>query len=160
MSSQLKLKEGVLVSFKETRYLVRTWDKSLRQLTLLDGSRKSTLAFEEEVSIYADPSKEWFLVTVPLTVSPIREIRVLHRRRVTTLEILKDWVPSDMFRKGGPIYLNPSLPLTPGDVLTIALENGTFKKVPVPTTLKTFQEKMDSAKPPEAQEEVNPRDLF
>lgn len=143
----MDIEVGDLVNFDLQVMRVVGKDPSMRTFTLRNPGGARQVVHQETVTLYASPSKEWILLVVPPASSLLVGLRLLQGRNILNLELYKDWIPSDPFKKGAPLFLNPKLKPLPGDILTLVYENGRMGKYTLPTTMQTLKEKKEDLLP-------------
>jgi len=67
-----------------------------------------------------------------------------------------EWVPSDILRSGGSIFVNPALRLRTGEVLSAVYADGSLGRVNVKTTFGTVQHRVAR----QQQQEIEPRSIY
>lgn len=144
---------GDLVSYQGQRWLVMSFDRVSRLMTLVNfegGSaeipREYDRTHKTELQVIANPSRQWGLLTAKIkgtSAGPF--VRVVDPAPIgkpeKVLEPWQDWVPSDFARSGGSFFVNPEVGLLPGTVLIATHRNGTSIRVPVPKTFGTVTER-------------------
>lgn len=115
------MKVGNLVRYEDQAWRVYRADAQVRTVTLLHWSGQ-TLEVEDDnpgLKVIADVSV-WPFVAAPRKAEKAGRLTRLIRTtegRTVDLEPNVDWVPSDPFRSGGSIFLNPKLRLRIGEIL-------------------------------------------
>lgn len=134
---------GTLVKFGGHRWRVYRVDKHVKTVTLIrwGGDLEEIADDDPEASIIADPS-EWPVVTARVrpNAGPLVKLS-LTRGRLRPLEPFEDWVPSDMSRPGGSIFVNPALKLRMGEVLIAEYKTGSSARIVITKRFGTMAER-------------------
>lgn len=139
---------GTLVSFEGHRWRVYKVDRHVKTVTLIrwGGVFEEIADDNPGVSVVADPS-EWPVVTARVrpNAGPLAKLSLTRGTRPRPLEPLVDWVPSDMGRAGGSIFINPGLKLRTGEVLIAEYKSGAVSRIVITKRYGTMAERKQRA---------------
>lgn len=111
---------GALVQYGGHRWRVYKVDRHVKTVTLIrwGGALEEIADDDPGATVVADPS-EWPVVTARVrpNAGPLVNLSLTRGARMRALEPLVEWVPSDMARAGGSIFISPELKLRIGEVL-------------------------------------------
>lgn len=133
---------GALVEYGGHRWRVYKIDRNVRTVTLIRwaGAVEEVADDDPAVRIVAELS-EWPVVTARVrpNAGPLVKLSTTRGGRLRPLEPLVDWVPSDMSRAGGSIFMNPALKLRPGEILIAEYEKGSCVRVVITNRYGTME---------------------
>lgn len=99
-------------------------------------------------SVLFNPTTDWPFVTVKIRSEGSGPVRLVQRAS-EQLAPFYDWVPGDLYRPGGAIFLNPDLRLRTGEVLVAGHRNGSRSRIELGPTFGTIaRRKARAASPP------------
>lgn len=151
------MKAGDVVEHEGRRWRVITMDPYLRTAILMDWEGAKIEVADDlgppELTVLFNPAETWPFVTSPKR-GIARVTRLLCRGR--DLEPMVEWVPSDILRSGGSIFVNPALRLRTGEVLSAVYADGRLGRINVKTTFGTVQHRMAR----QQQQEIEPRSIY
>lgn len=124
-------------------------DRHVRTVTLIrwDGTLEEVEDDLKGVRIVCDPATDWPFVMAPVRFSKAGRVEKLIRPakaggRNQELAPYIDWAPSDPFRAGGSLFLNPELGLRYGEVLSAQHKDGvTMSRVPISKNFGTMKQR-------------------
>lgn len=140
------MKVGDLVAGYDGHWLVTRYDpKRTRTASLLnrEGVALEVAHDDETLTVIANPSENWPFVSAPIKPS-LGHVVGLSRPTAyvdNSLELYKDWMPSEPTRAGGSIFLNPDLGLRPGDYLNVKHSSGKMTGITIPHNFATVRQK-------------------
>lgn len=123
---------GDIVEYKEHHYKVLKEDAGLRTVTLQSWDASTVEVADDDPEITKRTSLErWPFLQASSAVyrgqRPLKLVRSVRRPgglQAVELEPFRDWSPTDILRVGGPIFINPSLKLMPGETLVLHYSDG------------------------------------
>jgi len=101
--------------------ILTNWERTKREVP--DDADVPTDEGPTPVTVICNPNQDWPFVQARIrseSAGPVQQIL----RGGTPLAPLHDWVPSGLYRPGGPIYFNPTLRLRIGEVLVAVHAGG------------------------------------
>jgi hypothetical protein len=123
---------GALVKYGGHRWRVYKQDKNVRTVTLIrwGGDLEEIADDDPGAQVMANPS-DWPVITarVKPSAGPLVKLSLTRGARSRCLEPLVEWVPSDMARAGGSIFMTPALKLKVGEVLIAQYKNGSASRI-------------------------------
>jgi hypothetical protein len=135
---------GALVKYEGHRWRVYKVDRNVRTVTLIrwGGAIEEIADDDPGASVVADPS-EWPVVTARVrpNAGPLVKLVLTRGPRQRQLEPLVEWVPSDMARPGGSIFMNPALKLRVGEILIAEYKTGTASRIVITKRYGTMAER-------------------
>jgi len=149
---------GDLVQYQDKRWLVTSYDRVARLMTLysLDGSkielpREFDRTHTAELGVVANPPKQWPMLTAPFKSGAGPFVRLVvpgppGRDSERVLEPWVDWVPSDFAREGGSFFVRPEVRLLPGMLLLATHRSGSLIRIVVPKTFGTVAHRVAVSK--------------
>lgn len=148
---------GEVVAYQDKRWLVTTMRPgSMALIRAWDGTELEVpVAFDKDpksgLTVVAEPGK-WPFLTVPMRTKagPVVRVTLARSNQPRELTPLDEWVPSDLVRPGGPIFLNPSLHLERGEVLVAAYKSGKLTRLVVNTGFASVKLRQQRAMKPKA----------
>jgi hypothetical protein len=139
---------GTLVKHEGHVWRVYKVDKHVKTVTLIrwGGALLEIADDDPGASVVADPS-EWPVVTVRVrpNAGPLVTLSLTRGRRLRQLEPFVDWVPSDMGRPGGSIFVSPALNLRIGEVLIAEYKTGASARIVITKRFGTMAERKQQA---------------
>ena len=134
---------GALVKYEGHRWRVYRVDRHVKTVTLIrwGGALEEIADDNPGATVVADPS-EWPVVTARVrpNAGPLVKLS-LTRGRMRQLEPLVDWVPSDMARPGGSIFMSPDLKLRIGEILIAEHKTGAASRIVITKRYGTMAER-------------------
>jgi hypothetical protein len=115
----------------------------------------------DKIQVICNPSLEWHVLSVKVKPKsgPFVEAKAptsipghaltYNPRRLVNWE---DWIPSDPFREGGSVFINPAFGLRTGDLVVFTHKKGTQTRMVVPAnfgTVAAMRASLVPAKKPE-----------
>ena len=125
---------GELVEYGGHRWRVYKLDKGVRTVALVRwGGTTEEVADDDPGLVVVDNPSEWPVVTARIkpTSGALIKLSIARRGRLQALQPLVDWVPSDLMRAGGSIFINPKLALAVGEVLIAEYKDGSASRIPI-----------------------------
>lgn len=139
---------GTLVLFEGRRWRVYKVDRHVKTVTLIrwGGALEEIADDDPGATVVADPS-EWPVVTARVrpNAGPLVTLSLTRGTRLRKLEPLVDWVPSDMARAGGSIFINPELKLRTGEILIAEYKSGAVSRIVITKRYGTMAERKQRA---------------
>lgn len=143
---------GALVMYGGHRWRVYKLDRHVRTVTLIrwGGAQEEIADDDPALSVVADPS-EWPVVTARVrpNAGPLVKLCLTRGTRLRQLEPLVDWVPSDMSRPGGSIFVSPALQLKMGEILLAEYKSGSASRIVITKRFGSMAERKLSQVVPE-----------
>lgn len=125
---------GDIVEHEGHRWRVYKVDKSVRTVALIrwGGSTAEVADDDPKLVVVGNPSG-WAVVTARLkpNAGPMVKLSVARGGKLRALRPLVDWVPSDLMRAGGSIFINPDFKLALGELLIAEYKDGTAGRIPI-----------------------------
>lgn len=138
---------GDVVRHKGSVWKVSARNRDFGTLTLVDADlKRDEVPSDQDLEVLYSTTG-WPFVAIP--TKSFKEGRIVligHGSR--TLHLLLDWVPSDMTRTGGALFLNPALGLKAGDVLVARHEKGTISRITITKAFGSIQDRGKRKKRP------------
>jgi hypothetical protein len=143
---------GEIVRYAEQSWRVYKMDRQVRTAILVkwDGTREEIADDDPGAVVVCNPSTAW-----PFTTSPRRSERagrIVKLTRATNppreLVPYVDWAPSDQYRAGGSIFLNPRLGFRIGEVLSAEHQNGSLSRITITQAFGTMAQRQLRAMKP------------
>lgn len=125
---------GEVVEYEGHRWRVYKLDRNVRTVALIRwGGATEEVADDDPGLVVVGNPCEWPLVTARLKPhsGALTKLSIARKGQLELLQPLVDWVPSDLMRAGGSIFINPKLALTVGDVLIAEHKDGTASRIPI-----------------------------
>ena len=136
---------GAIVRYEGHSWRVFKLDRNVRTATLMrwGGSLQEIADDDTGAIVVADPSM-WPVVTarVKTVAGPLVRLSLARRGRSRDLEPLAEWVPSDMTRAGGSIFVSPGLKLQVGEILVAGYTNGSALRIVITKRYGTMAQRM------------------
>ena len=123
---------GDVVLYQGVHWRVLSYNRSFRLCILANWEDRIEVPDDldghpgNELTVVCQPSS-WPFIAAPTKTNAGRIVEVT--RDGKPLQPLVDWVPGNMFRSGGALFLNPALKLQTGEVLTAKHEKGLLSSV-------------------------------
>jgi hypothetical protein len=125
---------GDVVEYEGHRWRVYKVDRSVRTVALIrwGGSTQEVADDDPALVVIANPSG-WPVVTARLkpNAGPVAKLSIARGGKLRGLRPLVDWVPSDLMRAGGSIFINPDFKLSLGEILIAEYKDGTASRIPI-----------------------------
>lgn len=123
---------GAVVRYEEKLWRVYKLDSHVRTATLIRwGGHLQEVADDDPNVVVVANLDQWPVVTarVKPTAGPLVKLSLTRNGRSRALEPLVDWVPSDLMRAGGSIFMKPELNLRVGEILIAEYANGNATRI-------------------------------
>lgn len=164
------MKIGDLVLYSNEKWLVRSYDKGTRTVMLCDrtGNTREVAAdldihLPHQAKVLCNPGQQWYVLAPKIksgagpfvraeAPAPVPGAPLMLRPR--PMEPWEDWLPSDPFREGGSVFVNPKFGLRTGDLVIFTHRNGSQTRITVPAKFGTVA-KLKAANAPIKKPEVN-----
>jgi hypothetical protein len=164
------MKIGDLVLFSDDKWLVRNYDKMTRTVVLCNqtGDKRELpvdmdVHTPDQIQVLCNPGLQWHVLAVKVKPNAGPFIRAEAPAKVPGASLTfrprplanwEDWIPSDPFREGGSVFINPSFGLRTGDLVLFTHRNGSQSRMIVPGNFGTVASAR-TAKIPIKKPEVN-----
>src|SRR5262245_47954365 len=123
---------GHIVAYGGCRWRICKLDRGVRTVTLVGwgGATKEVADDDPGIVSVADPSG-WPVVTAKMKPNSgqLVKLALARRGKLEELRPLTDWVPSDLLRAGGSVFMNPELKLAVGEVLIAGYKDGSASRI-------------------------------
>lgn len=137
---------GTIVEYEGHRWRVYKLDHHVKTVTLIrwDGTLEEIANDDVRAVVVANPS-EWPLVTarVKPNAGPLVSLSLTRGTRRLELKPLVDWVPSDMGRAGGSIFMGPHLKLVIGETLLAQYKDGSATRIVITKRYGSMRERQN-----------------
>ena len=123
---------GDVVEYEGHRWRVYKADAGVRTVSLVRwGGATEEIADDDPKLVFFGRPSEWPVVTarVKPNAGPLMKLGIARGVRLEDLQPLVDWVPSDLMRPGGSIFIHPRLKLKVGNVLVAEYRDGTASRI-------------------------------
>lgn len=123
---------GVIVTYGGHHWRVYKRDGHVRTVTLMRwGGHLEEIADDDPGAVVVANPRDWPVVTarVKPTAGLLVGLTLARGGRGRPLTPLVEWVPSDMGRPGGSIFISPALGLKIGEVLVAQYERGAGSRI-------------------------------
>jgi hypothetical protein len=156
------MKIGDLVSHSGDKWLVRSSDKMTRTVVICNqkGDKKEVpvdmdLHTPDLLQVICNPGLQWNVLAVKVksNAGPFTKAEAPTSTKLRPLANWVDWIPSDPFREGGSVFINPKFGLRTGDLVLLTHRNGSQSRMVVPGNFGTVA-RMKAAKAPIKKPEV------
>lgn len=151
---------GLLVQYDGHRWQVYKTSSQTRTATLirplLHGGAETVQVEvaddDPQAKVICDPRK-WPFVTAPrrpASTGTVVSLKLTRKGKSRELVPLEEWVPSDIKRPGGGLFLNPTLQLRLGETLLVGYADKSASVVSITRGFGTAQQRTQpKSKPPE-----------
>lgn len=143
---------GEIVRYAGHSWRVYKADRQVRTVTLVkwDGTQEEIEDDHPEVKIVCNPAVSWPFTTAPRRADKAGRIIKLTRATNPPKELVPyvDWAPSDHYRAGGSIFLNPRLRFRAGEVLSAEHQDGSLSRVTITQAFGTMAQRQKRAMKP------------
>ena len=127
---------GDIVRYQDRVWLVTQVDGQTRTVFITDWeqtNREEVANDDPEMWILYRPQLQWYVITAPIKSNAGRLVKLTRTVTGITFDLkpLEDWVPSDINRSGGSIFLNPSVGVRRSEVLVTHHKNGSLGRIDI-----------------------------
>lgn len=125
---------GDIVEYGGHRWRVYKLDRSVRTVALIRwGGLTEEVADDDPGIVVMGNPIDWPVVTAPLkpNAGPVVKLSIARGGQLRGLRPLVDWLPSDLMRAGGSIFINPDFKLALGEILIAEYKNGTASRIAI-----------------------------
>lgn len=159
---------GDLVLYKKRRWLVERFSKMARTAYLRAQNGdveelpdKLDLLDPATLRVLTNPSRQWKVLTAGIKsgAGPFVKLVVpgVLGRQAITLIPWGDWIPSDLSREGGSVFIRPGLKISAHTIVLLTHRNGTSVRVKVPAVMRTVAQQRDRLQPKTPEPEIQDR---
>ena len=142
---------GDIVEYMGKRWVVGFYKPEIKSFLLYD-SISATLEVPDDAkhTVICNPAKEWPFVSIK-ELGQVSKIIVPVPRGTLELAYLEHWVTNSPDKRGGSVFLEPSLKLKLGDTLNITYASGKISRASIPRLFSTVAQRVAraTAKPKE-----------